>query len=131
MKIAVNRDLEEAYKDEFIKGFTLREAGFIAAGFLLGGGAAFLCWHYLHLPPEYACYIGIPAGIPAVVCGFKKFQGLTAGEYLKEILYERKTRVLAYDTGSQPRQEPYRMQHSRRRSGKEGMTGKQQKEERA
>ncbi len=127
MKIAVNRDLEEAYKDEFVKGFTLREAGYIAAGFLLGGGAAFLCWHYFHIPPEYACYIGIPAGIPAIVFGFKKFQGLTAAEYLKEIRYERKTKVLAYDTGSLPEQEAYCMKRMEHRHGKK--TGPGEKEE--
>lgn len=102
MRIPINKDIETAYKDEFIKGFTLREALSVAAaaGLILGVTAA--AWKVSGLGPEICIYIGLPFGILPVFFGFKKFQGLTAFEYIRERIYEKQTRILTYDTGEMP-----------------------------
>lgn len=99
MRIPINKDIETAYKDEFVKGFTLREAlsVAIAAGLILG--VTVVAWKVSGLGPEVCIYIGLPFGLLPIFFGFKKFQGLTAYEYIMERIYEKKTRVLAYDTG--------------------------------
>lgn len=97
MRITINKDLEEDYKDQLFAGYSFKEMFWIciAGGMVIG--AAYLFHIYLKLPLETSIYVGVPFGIPAVFLGFKKFQGLTVWEYLKELDYEKKTRLLLYD----------------------------------
>lgn len=75
MRIPINKDIETAYKDEFIKGFTLREALSVAAaaGLILGVTAA--AWKVSGLGPEICIYIGLPFGILPVFLGSKNSRG--------------------------------------------------------
>ena len=43
MKIDLNKDFEEQYKNELWKGFTARELGYGVVALLVAGGIAFLC----------------------------------------------------------------------------------------
>lgn len=97
MNIPINKDLEEEYKNEIVKGFTLREAGYIALSAAIIAGVTFFMWKNLGLSPDTCIYMGLPFGIPTLFLGFRKFQGLSAAAYLKEILYERRTKILIYD----------------------------------
>ncbi len=117
MNIPINKDIETEYKNELYKGLTLRECGYFAVSVAVMGTAAVLLIFKSGLAVEACVYIGIACGVPILFLGFKKFQGgLTVFEYLKEILWERKTRVLTYDAGEiQGAPEPYTMESQRRR----------------
>ena len=43
MKIDLNKDFEEQYKNELWKGFTARELGYGVVALLVAGGIAFFC----------------------------------------------------------------------------------------
>ncbi len=102
MQIPINKDIEEAYRDEVMKGFSLRELVAVAvSGVLVVGIAAFAWWKF-QMSPDIGVFIGIPFAIPVILAGFKKYQGLTAMQYAKEILYEYQTRVLVYDADELP-----------------------------
>lgn len=103
MRIPINKEIEEAYKDQFIRGFSVRETGYIALALCIIFGVAFLVWHFFRLPINFCAYVGIPFGIPALLVGFKKYQGLTVTEYIKEIMYENKIKVLLYDADELPK----------------------------
>lgn len=102
MLIPINKDLEESYKDEFMKGFTLSELAHILVSVLIIAGVTTLIWRCSGLAPDVCIYMGLPCGIPTLLLGFKRFQGLSAKEYLKEIFYVKRTRVLAYDADELP-----------------------------
>ena len=102
MNIPINKDLEEEYKSEWIKGFTHREIIFVGVSILIIAGAGFLIWWLTEVPPDVCIYIGLPFGFPTLLLGFKKIQGLTIDAYLKEMLYEWKTRELIYDAEELP-----------------------------
>lgn len=102
MRIPINKEIEEAYKDQFIRGFSIRETGYIALALGIIFGVAFFVWHFFELPINFCAYIGMPFGVPALLVGFKKFQGLTVTEYIKEIMYENKIKVLLYDADELP-----------------------------
>jgi len=97
LRIPINKEIEKEYKDQFIRGFSARECGFIAVALACAGIAAYVVGQTFHLPINICFYIGIPFGIPAVVIGFAEFQGLTFFEYIKELIYEHKTKELYYD----------------------------------
>ena len=44
MKIDLNKDFEEQYKNELWKGFTARELGYGVVALLVAGGIAFSVW---------------------------------------------------------------------------------------
>lgn len=102
MNIPINKDLEEEYKSEWVKGFTYREILFVVVSFLIIGGAALLAWKLTGISPDICIYIGLPFGFPTLLLGFKKIQGLTVDAYLKEMLYEWRTRELTYDADELP-----------------------------
>ena len=116
MRIPINKDLEEDYKDQLFAGYSLVEMIWISIGGVMMIGAAY-CFHkYLDLPLETSIYIGVPFAAPAIFLGFKKIQGLTVWEYLKELDYERKTRLLFYDADEMPDSHyVYRMKKSKKR----------------
>lgn len=97
MRININRDIEEAYKDQFMKGFTMRECGYIALALILALVVGYILYHFLSVPLSVSAYIALPFLAPPLLIGFVKIQGLTLIEYLKEILYERKIKELYYD----------------------------------
>lgn len=102
MNIPINKDLEEEYKNEWIKGFTYREMLFVVVSVLIIGGVAMLAWWLTETPIDICIYIGLPFGIPTLLLGFKKIQGLTVDAYLKEMLYEWRTKGLTYDADELP-----------------------------
>lgn len=122
MQIPINKDLEEAYRDELFKGFTMREAIYVIASFLLIGGVTALVWQKTGLSPDTSVFVGLPFGIPTLFMGFKRYQGLTAGAYLKEILYEYRTGMLTYDADELPQDvPPFTMERSGEKKRKRGM----------
>lgn len=102
MRISINKEIEEEYKDQFMRGFSMKECAYIAVALLLIAGAAFLAAYFFKLSFNVCVYIGLPFGIPVLIFGFKKFQGLTLTEYIKEIIYEHKTKELFYDADEIP-----------------------------
>ena len=102
MQIPINKDIEEEYKDQLALGFSMKELGWIIlAGILIVGIGVFV-WQQFGVTPEIAFYIGIPFGIIPIFIGFKKFQGMTLIQYIKELIYEHKTRDLTFDAGEIP-----------------------------
>ena len=97
MRILINKEIEKEYKDQFMRGFSAKECGFIAVAFICIGVVAYAAERIFHLPINICFYIGIPFGAPAIVVGFATFQGLTFFEYIKELIYEYKTKELYYD----------------------------------
>lgn len=97
MRIPINKEIEKEYKDQFMRGFSARECGFIAAAFACIAIAAYTAWSLFHLQINICFYIGLPFGVPAILIGFMDFQGLDFFEYLKELIYEHKTKELYYD----------------------------------
>ncbi len=104
MHIPINKDPEEAYKAEAIRGFTLREAGCIALAVAASGGIAAFAWFQFGVSPDIGIYAGLPFAAPILLFGFCTKQGLTMGKYVKEIIYERQTRILTYDAGELPKE---------------------------
>lgn len=102
MQIPINKDIEEAYQNEFWKGFTLRQVLFLALSALIIVGITVLVWWRTGLAPDVCVYIGIPFGIPTLLAGFWKIQDLTFTAYVKEIIYAKRTRILTYDAGELP-----------------------------
>lgn len=83
MKININKSIEQSYKNEIWKGFTLREVGCAAGALITIGAVAFLSYRLLHLSLTIGVYIGIPFAFPFILLGFKKFSGMTLLQYLK------------------------------------------------
>lgn len=102
MNIPVNKDLEEEYKSEWIKGFSYWEIIFVAISIVIIAGVAGFAWWKFNVPIDVCIYIGLPFGFPFLMLGFKKIQGLTIDAYLKEMLYEWRTRELMYDADELP-----------------------------
>lgn len=102
MNIPISKNLEEEYKNEVAKGFTLREIISIIAGLFVITGATLLLWWKTELPPDICIYAGLPSGIPIFFLGFWRTQGLTLEVYLREILYEKRTGILTYDADEIP-----------------------------
>jgi len=102
MRIPINKEIEKAYKDQFMRGFSAKECVYIAVSLGIIGGIAFLVERIFHLPINFCVYIGIPFGIPTMLIGFVEIQGLTLIEYIKEIIYEYKTKELYYDADELP-----------------------------
>ena len=97
MKIQINKEIEKEYKDQFMKGFSAKECGYIALALVCVAVAAFVAERLFHLPFNICFYIGLPFGAPAIIIGFAEFQGLTFFEYIMELIYESKTKELYYD----------------------------------
>lgn len=102
MNIPINKDLEEEYKSEWVKGFSYREIAFVVVAIVVIVGVAALAWWKFSIPIDICIYIGLPFGLPFLILGFKKIQGLTVDAYLKEMLYEWRTRELLYDADEIP-----------------------------
>lgn len=99
MNIPLNKDIEVAYKDEFVKGFSLPEVCCIAVAGAVMIGVGFLVHRITSLAPDVCVYVGIGCGLPILYFGFRKFYGMTFAQYVKEIIYEQKTKDLCYEAG--------------------------------
>lgn len=97
MKININKDFEEAYKENFFKGFTMKETFCIALALAIAIGVAAFFTITFSLPINVSIYLGLPFAAPVLIIGFKKFQGLTLVEYIKELIYENQIKELYYD----------------------------------
>lgn len=98
MRININRDIEE-YKDEFAWGFTLRELGYAVLSVAIIFCAGFGIWFLFKPYPVICVYCAIPFGVPTMILGFYKKQGMTIFQYWKEIRYQKKTGRLCYEAG--------------------------------
>lgn len=108
MNIPINKDIE-AYRDDFMQGFTMRETLFVAVGAGIIIGVDVLVWQLTGLSPDLCVYVGIPFGMPFILIGFIKVQGLTFFNYIKEIMYVKKTKMLLYDAEEMDPEEPVRI----------------------
>ena len=102
MNIPINKDIEEEYKDEFTKGFTLRECIYIAIAVAIVVLVGFLCWWKFKLALNICVYVGFPFSAPVLLFGFKKPNGMYMGKYLKEVRWEKKTKLLLYEASEEP-----------------------------
>ncbi len=119
MRIPINKEIEKAYKDQFMRGFSARESGYIALSLGIMGGASWFVWNTFQLPINFCFYIGIPFGIPTMLIGFVEIQGLSLTEYLKEIVYEYRTKELYYDADELPEMpDDYMMQKNSTKKGR-------------
>lgn len=117
MNIVINKDILTEYRDEVIRGFTLKEAGCILAGVTVMMGVAVLSWKLLGISPSIGCYIGLPFTIGLLFFGFKKFQGLDFVQYIREIIWEKRTRILVYDADEAKELSPMFSLKKEKRSG--------------
>ena len=99
MQIPINKDIEVEYKDQLALGFSLKELVWILMAGIIIAGVGVFAWSKFHVTPEVAFYIGMPFGAIPIFIGFKKFQGMTLMQYLKEVNFEKKTRDLSFDAG--------------------------------
>ena len=83
MKIDLNKDFEEQYKNELWKGFTARELGYGVVALLVAGGIAFSVWKATGLAINLSIYAGIPFMVPIIYLAMVKHQGHTWIESLK------------------------------------------------
>lgn len=97
MNIPINKDIEEAYKSEFVKGFTIREFAHVVMAVVVVAAISLFCWLKIGIAVNVAIYIGLPFAAPIILLGFYKPYGMYVTTYLKELSWERKTRVLLYD----------------------------------
>lgn len=119
MQIPINKDIEEAYRNEALQGFTIRELIYLAVAAVVIVGVTVIIYFKTGLSPDTCIYIGVPFGLPIIMGGFKRFQGLTAFGYLKEIIYDYQSRKLAYDADELPEgYHEFTMQSSNKQSRK-------------
>ena len=93
MRISINKDIEEAYKDQFMRGFSMQEVGWIALAFAAVAVVAVLL-AFAGLRIDVAVYAAIPFCVPVIYIGFRKHYGMTQMEYWKAVHYEKATREL-------------------------------------
>ena len=95
MKIDLNKDFEEQYKNELWKGFTARELGYGVVALLVAGGIAFSVWKATGLAINLSIYAGIPFMVPIIYLAMVKHQGHTWIESLKNVSQHR---IFSMDT---------------------------------
>lgn len=94
MKINLNKDFEEQYKNELWKGFTARELGYGVVALLVAGGVAFSVWKATGLAINLSIYAGIPFMVPIIYLAMVKHQGHTWIESLKNMWFYMQTKEL-------------------------------------
>lgn len=97
MRIETNKDIEESYESEVVKGFTMRETIYIVCALSIMIGGTIFIWKNTGLSPDICVYASLPLAIPVLIFGFKRVQGLTLWEYIREMIYAKRTRRLLYD----------------------------------
>lgn len=94
MKIDLNKDFEEQYKNELWKGFTARELAYGGVALLVAGTIALLVWKATGLAINICIYAGIPFMAPILYLAMVKHQGHTWTESLKDIWFYMQTKEL-------------------------------------
>lgn len=97
MKIDLNKDFEEQYKNELWKGFTARELGYGAAALLVAAVIALTVWKTTGLAINLSIYTGIPFMVPIIYLAMVKHQGQTWIESIKNVWFYLKTKELPYE----------------------------------
>lgn len=95
MKIDLNKDFEEQYKNELWKGFTARELVYGGVALLVAGVIAVLLWKVTGLAINICIYAGIPFMAPIIYLAMVKHQGNTWSEYLKNVWFYTQTKELS------------------------------------
>jgi len=103
VRIEIKKDIEETYKDEFLKGFTLKEVITFTVALSVAGLIVYILYTKLNLPIETGVYIGVPTMLPILGLGLIKIQGLSLAEYIREIIFSHRIRVLSYDADEIPK----------------------------
>ena len=96
MKININKDFVTEYRDEFVKGFTLKETATfgITVGICIGGMV--IAYKFFGIDPQLGAYLSIPFAFPFLILGFYKYQGyLYLPELIKEIQFSKKLQKLS------------------------------------
>lgn len=115
MKIDINKDFEETFKNSTVKGFTLREVVTIAAAFGLSFVVVAFIWYFTGISLRVAVYFGVPVMLPIVFVGIFRYQGMPVEELIKEVRYMYKTRELACEAEEyQGKQRIFTMKSRRR-----------------
>lgn len=96
MKIDINKDFEEKYKNTY-KGLTGGEAATAAVALVIAGITAWMVWFHFGLPINVSVYLGIPVMVPVILLGIFKYQGMSLPELIKEFLYSVRTKELPYE----------------------------------
>ena len=68
MNIPINQDIETAYRNEFVKGFSLYEFGFAFGGIVAIAFVTFIAWWKFGISPAVGVYMGFPFAIPFFFC---------------------------------------------------------------
>ena len=97
MKIDLNKDFEEQYKNELWKGFTARELGYGAAALLVAAVIALTVWKTTGLAINLSIYTGIPFMVPIIYLAMVKHQGQTWIESIKNVWFYLKTKEIPYE----------------------------------
>ncbi len=97
MKIDMNKDFDEAFPSEFMLGFTLKQFVVAAIALVVGITGMILLHFQTGLGIVECSYIIIPVSGPICMLGFAGYQMQTPLQYIREILYVRKTRELLYE----------------------------------
>lgn len=98
MNLTINKDFLEEYKDDAWKGFSLKEIGAIIVGGLIGAGVTALLFFYAHMSPATAVYIAVPCAVPAIACGFYRYQNyLSPPQLIREAVFTWKTGHIVYE----------------------------------
>ncbi len=94
MKITMNKDFLE-YKDDVLKGFSMREVIFILVAMIEVCGLAYLLYRYYGISINTSIYIGIfTLAAPTIIGGLYKYQGMYVWSFGRELYYQIKTQVL-------------------------------------
>lgn len=97
MKIDLNKDFEEQYKNELWKGFTARELGYGAVALLVAAVIALTVWKTTGLAINLCIYAGIPFMVPIIYLAMVKHQGQTWIEHFKNMWFYLQTKELPYE----------------------------------
>lgn len=97
MKIDLNKDFEEQYKNELWKGFTAKELGYGAVALLVAAAIALTVWKTTGLAINLCIYAGIPFMVPIIYLAMVKHQGQTWIEHFKNMWFYLQTKKLPYE----------------------------------
>ena len=73
----------EELKDDFAKGFSLRECVFFILGVMILVAGIIICYVFADIPLILSVYIAIPFVVPVVLTGFANINNLSLMEIIK------------------------------------------------
>lgn len=107
MNININKDFIKEYKDDFMRGFSLKECACIVTAFTFAAGAVFAIWKLTDLQIHICVYIAVPLMVPILAIGFYQYQGMSILQLLKEMYYSRKTSCLTFEAEEMTKEDQY------------------------